>query len=343
MTPLTRHEWDVLLRAAAAAPSLHNSQPWRFEAAGDAVKLYGDPSRRLEHADPDARQLHMSCGAALFNLRVAARRLGYEAAVSLLPDLGQPTLLARVVLNRATGPGHFEAELYAAIPRRRTNRRPFAHRPVHSSELRLLSDAAQAEGATLTTVDEEELSRLTGLVHEAELMDATDPERRVESGAWIGTAPTRRDGVPMSAVGPVPTNVDAVFRDLASRRATPTRERAEFESQPTLAVLYTDGDWPRHWLRAGQALEHIWLLATVHGIAISFLNQPLEYPDLRGLVRDPRTRIGHPQMLLRMGYGAPVPATPRRPLGDVAPGHSDATEQTGDESSGQVRDEGPSR
>lgn len=224
-----------------------------------------------------------------------------------------------------------EAELSAAIPRRRANRQPFVNRSVRSRELRLLSDAARAEGATLKVVgDDDERTRLTGLVHEAELIDATDLPRRVENATWIGTEPSRGDGVPIEAVGPVPTNADAAFRDLASHQTNPSRERAEFETRPTLAVLYTDGDWPRHWLSAGQALEHIWLLATVHDIAISFLNQPLERPELRQLVRDPSTRIGYPQMLLRMGYGIPVSRTPRRHLSKVAPRLPPTTEEKGD-------------
>ena len=63
-----------LVAAATLAPSMHNTQPWRFrfDPAGETISLYADPARMLPVADPDGRSLHISCGAALFNLRLGA-------------------------------------------------------------------------------------------------------------------------------------------------------------------------------------------------------------------------------------------------------------------------------
>ena len=97
----------------------------------------------------------------------------------------------------------------------------------------------------------------------------------------------------------------------------PERRVAQFERTPTVALLSTTQDSPVDWVRAGQALQRALLVATNEGIAASFMNQPLELPDLRWLVRSPITGRGHTQMILRMGYGVPVPATPRRPLDQV--------------------------
>ena len=91
------------------------------------------------------------------------------------------------------------------------------------------------------------------------------------------------------------------------------RDHATFEVAPTIAVLSTAQDRPVDWVRAGQALERLLLEATAAGVAASFLNQPLEHDDLRFLVRSPLTGVGNSQMILRLGYGDEVPATPRRP------------------------------
>ena len=89
------------------------------------------------------------------------------------------------------------------------------------------------------------------------------------------------------------------------------RDHAVFEKAPTLAVLSTTSDKPVDWVRAGQALERVLLEATAAGISASLMNQPVEQDDLRWQVRNPLTGIGHGHMLLRLGYGSPVPATPR--------------------------------
>src|SRR5271169_5461257 len=81
---------------AVWAPSVHNTQPWRFIADGQQISLHADVDRRLTVADPDGREMMISCGAALFNVRLALRALGYIPETSVRPDPDQPTLVAQV-------------------------------------------------------------------------------------------------------------------------------------------------------------------------------------------------------------------------------------------------------
>jgi hypothetical protein len=121
-----------LLRAAAAAPSMHNTQPWRFRVsnADRAIELRADPARQLPYGDPAGRAAHIACGAALFNLRLAAAAAGLRADARLLPDPREPLLLATVRLAGPHRPAADEGELHAAIEQRHTNRQPFSRRPV---------------------------------------------------------------------------------------------------------------------------------------------------------------------------------------------------------------------
>ncbi|MYS47673.1 nitroreductase, partial [Streptomyces sp. SID5998] len=116
----------------------------------------------------------------------------------------------------------------------------------------------------------------------------------------------------------------ALLRDFAGRRRVPGRGGADFEESPRLAVLSTRGDTPADWLVAGQALERVLLEATAAGLATSLTSHPLESPELRPLARDPVTGRGQVQMVLRLGYGPPGPATPRRPVADVLDVEPDA-------------------
>ena len=159
-----------LLRAATLAPSMHNTQPWRFRVsdASQAIELYADPSRMLPYSDPGGRAVHIACGAALFNLRLAVAVAGREPVVRLLPDARQPQLLAVLRLAGPHRPDEAESELHAAIPVRRTNRQPFSNRPVPPGVLAELAEAAAVEGAALHFPGDAETARLLDLVSDAE-------------------------------------------------------------------------------------------------------------------------------------------------------------------------------
>jgi nitroreductase len=305
-----------LLRAATLAPSMHNTQPWRFRVSPEdqAIELYADPARMLAHSDPRGRAVHIACGAALFNLRLAVAVAGREPVVRLLPDPGHPHLLAVLRMAGPHRPGEADTELHAAIARRHTNRGPFSNRAVPPGVLAELVQAAAAEGAVLQLPDHAETARLLALVSDAERDLLADPAYRAELARWAG-GNRDRDGIPGSALGPRDPYGRTRVRDFTPDRREPAGY-AWFEEDPRLAVLSTGGGSRKDWLHAGQALQRVLLTATARGIAAAPLTQPLEMSDA-WLVRDPRSGSGHPQMILRLGYGLPVPATPRRPVSDV--------------------------
>jgi nitroreductase len=311
---LSRPLVGELLAAATAAPSMHNTQPWRFTVSQDAIELRADPERTLPVADPAGRAVHIACGAALLNLRLAAAVAGREPVVQLLPDPDQPLLLATV---RLAGPHRAlsaERELHAAITLRHTNRGPFSGHPVPAGVLAELADAARVEGGILHVLDRDETVRVLHLVRDAERAWLADPAYRAELARWAG-GPRDRDGIPDSALGPRSPDRPAPVREFTPGRAGPTGY-AWFEEDPQLAVLSTHSGGRAQWLLAGQALQRVLLTATGRGIAASPLTQPLERSDA-WLVRDPRSGPEAPQMILRLGYGLPVPGTPRRPVPEV--------------------------
>ena len=173
-----RDEEELLLRAAVAAPSFHNTQPWQFAVASDRVEVYADPSRQLRHADPSGRSLLISVGAAVFNLRVAAEHLGFRPTVRLAREVQlpgpAPVLVATVDLGRRTGAGEL-APLFPAVAARRTNRLPFDELPVALEILANLVDAAESEGAVLSVHDDpEQVGRIVGLLRSAEIEERTE-------------------------------------------------------------------------------------------------------------------------------------------------------------------------
>ncbi|MGH4006688.1 MAG: Acg family FMN-binding oxidoreductase [Pseudonocardiaceae bacterium] len=304
------------LRAAALAPSTHNTQPWRFRVAGGAFEVWADPSRRLPVVDPDDRQLRLACGAAVFNLRLAVLRAGRMPHVTMLPDPQHPLLLARVQVGATAVADPHTLALARAMADRRTNRRPFFPEPVPVLQRAALRRGAEIEHARLLLVEDPGQRRsLRELVHAAHRAQQADPAFHAELRTWTGHAGARRDGVPAALGGPRPEPQDQwVLRDFTGGAARERVQGKDFEPDPLIAVLFSFSDSPLDQLRCGQALQRVLLTATTEGLVSSFLSQPVEQPaqrrELRRLFGDHRW----PQTVLRIGYGCPTGASPRRPV-----------------------------
>lgn len=310
------------VRLAVLAPSSHNTQPWLFAVGDSGVSLFMDRTRALPVADPDDRELTISCGAALYQLRLALAFAGVASRVVRMPDPEEPDLLARVEFIGEHQPSEGERELFCQIPARRTSRFPFEARPLSSTLVGELGRAAAAEGAWLVVVeDEEDKGWLADLIATADRRQMADKRFRRELAAW--TRPNtshRRDGIPGSGLGLgtlASVGAPIVLRtfDLGEGRAARDRELAL--GSPALAVLGSRDDSAPELVRAGEALARTLLLARASGVFASYLNQPIEVEDLRPEVERLVRAPGRAQLILRLGYGRPVPPTPRRPVEEV--------------------------
>jgi nitroreductase len=327
LSPFTDdHSLFRIIRAAQRAPSVHNTQPWSFWVrADDRIDLRANirardsdhPAGWLHFSDPLARELVISCGAALFNLRMAVRASGHDLAVWLLPDPdGDPALLASVeiVTGRILRPSADEQELYDAITRRHTYRWPFTtkHR-VPASILTEMQFTAAKERGWLRALYPFQATDWLHAAGQAERSLVCDKEYLTEMRRWT-TGAERGLGVPKSAYGPQPESRNSPVRDY-NCTVRDGRPAERFETHPQLLSLATDDDRPLDWLRAGQALQRALLEATRHGVAASFLTQSLELADHRRQTRRWPAAWSFaetPQMIIRVGYPArPAPVTPR--------------------------------
>jgi nitroreductase len=313
----------AVVQLATLAPSVHNSQPWRWRWDGEVLELREDRSRALAVLDPSGRELVLSCGAALLGARLCLAELGWAAQVALLPDGDGGDVLARIRPTGRQEPTPDEHELALAAPRRVTDRDPYDRRALPPELLTALREAAEAEGAWLRVVgrdgDEVELEVL--LAH-ADSAQRSDPAYLQELETW--RTETGEVGVPTRALPTVPSSVrgDSLsLRDFdaghppAGDRSPSSADRSP--EHPTVVVLGTQDDGRRDWLQAGQALMRVLLRATVDGVAAQPITSVLEVPPLRARLRSALGLVGHPQMVLRAGYGTAGPATHRLPVDEV--------------------------
>jgi nitroreductase len=309
---------ETCIAAAVAAPSIFNTQPWRYrlDPGAMAFEVRAAQERGLRHTDPVGRALHVSAGASVFNLRVAVAHFGWSPVVRLLPSPEDPGLLATVRLTG--GPdrhlaGH-RGDLFPAIWRRHSSRFPFSGRPIRPDVRAELAEAAHMEGASLAWPTNPETARLLRVTAEAEHRSRTDHARGTESRRWVHHDPDDSSdaGLPQAALGPQDAGERLPMRDFTAQRHPGTLPAQNFETHPVIGLLTTEHDRRTDWLRAGQALEHVLLVATVHGLRTSLMHQPMEWPDLRRSLSPSPDHTGHAQMLVRLGHGPEGPATPRR-------------------------------
>jgi hypothetical protein len=323
-----------VIQKATSAPSIHNSQPWRWRYDDDGLHLFADATRLLQVADPDGRQLLVSCGAALGFARLALRARGFDTTVTLGAELNGATPPADgtelAVLSLAgQRPAHAaELDLVAAMAARHTDRRPFLPGPLDQADVVALRHAAESEaGWLLVFEDPDRRIDAAVLLAHADWIESQDPAYVAELKSWSRTDPGATDGIPRASVvtaervresefvvrdfdvvGEAGTRLDDIVDDVVVER-------------PTVVALGTDSDQPADRLLAGTALGRVLLTATARGAAASPLGQVVDVSSARSLLSEAAGGVGHVQMVLRVGYPdpatGPLPATPRRPVDEV--------------------------
>lgn len=312
--PLTR-----IVELACLAPSVHNTQPWRWQLRDNEIELYADHDRQLAVSDPVGRNLVISCGAALHHAQVAARALGWMPRVARLPDPDNPDLLARLELAPHP-PSHSATEALEALQNRVTDRRRFTSWPVPGERLVALVSAAVATGAAAVAVTDA-VDRVQVELGVSRALDLQERDQDLVTEQRLWRDHGAHDGIPTRAL---PERV-AESRSRRSRfypELLDESQRQLVDGYDGIVVLGGRGDDVADWLATGEALSALWLRATLDGLAVVPLSQAIE-------VAETRTTLEHgvlggrvtPHLLIRVGWQPmgrrDLTRTPRRPVADV--------------------------
>ncbi|MFD4356666.1 Acg family FMN-binding oxidoreductase [Nocardia sp. NPDC058518] len=305
------------LQLAVRAPSVHNTQPWRWRIRPGGVDLFADFGRQVSATDPKARALVVSCGAALHHLEVAFAMLGWQADIDRMPDPDRPDHLATMEFTPRS-PTDLDIRLAAAIHLRQSDRRRYPGLPVASHDLRAVSRCAARFGAAARHVPDLLLSHLAAPMRRAAARHATDTNYLAELEQWSGC-----HGAPAGV--PARNAPAARASDELPVRAFAETELSEYTDEPDSAhwlVVCTPRDNRLSQLRAGQATSAMLLQATHRGLATSLQSEPLGMVDLRDQIRTTVLQeCAYPHVMIRVGVmphaAAPLESTPRRDLAEV--------------------------
>ncbi len=314
-----------LLRFAILAPSTYNTQPWRFRVSCDGVEIFADYTRRMPVADPGGRELLMSIGAAVMNLRVAAAHFGFGCDIAYNHSGASEAALANVRLTPAVAQHQVDralAPLFPFIMRRHTNRHAFLLSRIPVSVLERASALADGtEARAMTSTDGERNARIADLVARGDRTLMADAAYRRNISAWVHAhAASHADGLPaqafgfdgrLAAIAPWATRV----LDLGKIRAAHDKNLC-LEAPGLIALCANDSTG--NFLAVGELLECILLHLTCDGLHHSYFNMPVQVPELRTELQGVLDVSVPPQLLLRVGYSLSEPIrTPRRPIEEV--------------------------
>ncbi len=313
-----------IVQAAIWAPSVHNTQPWWFTFGDAGLTMFADAGRQLTVADASGREMLISCGAALFNARLAVRSLGYVPDTQVLPDPAEPLLIALVSCAGRQPAAEFEQQLFRQVTRRRTHRGGFDPLPLSAELLAVLAAGVARDGAALRIIaDPADCAMLAAEVQSAEDRQHADARYVQELAAWVVRPESvRRDGVPHTAY---PNRPEHTLPDFPGRDFAHGRDwgRPRFGS-PTVShsagvacLLTTTQDRPADWVAAGQALQRLLLTGACCGVAAAMHSQPLELAEPRELIRSRLCEGDYPQLMLRLGTVTQTAVSRRRPVDAV--------------------------
>ncbi|MBT0567181.1 hypothetical protein [Williamsia sp. CHRR-6] len=304
---------------ACHAPSVHNSQPWKWRLRDDRLDLYPDATRLLR-TDPYGRQLIMSCGAVLHHLTVALAVEGIETTIGRFPAGAPGSSIATVGMTWGARPDARTTAMARAITERHTDRRPFRRAPL-GDLLPSSSAASAALGVSVYRLGDDARMLVSGAARVSAAIHRYDSVYQNEIHWWAGHD-RPYEGIPPSLLPDGVTARGVIGRDFPL--GTLQAGGATLD-ESTWLMLCTAVDSPELWLRTGELMSEVLLAATAAGLASCTVTHVIQDPDSRKLLRkaipaELGRRFLHPQVLIRLGaHQVPgLPATSsRRPVDEV--------------------------
>jgi nitroreductase len=325
---LDRHATEAAVDVAIRAPSIHNTQPWRWVFDGETLTLLADRSRQLRVADPSGHSLLISCGAAAELTELGLRAAGWRVGSTLLPDSDDQDVLVRFRAAAREEPDEAVRAQVEAVQRRRSDRRPFSPDGVSGDDIEKLRTATRGDGVYVDfPTRPDQLIDLASAVSWADREERHDEAYIAEMNEWLRDPDVHAtsDGIPLDAVPHVssghPRHTDIPVRDFEVGVSGHQLIDRDIDEHPLIGVIFTDADMAIDQLRAGAAMMRLMLEAELLGLTSCPLSQAVDLTAFRSRLPGLMGWTGHPQMILRLGHPAePAEAlapTPRRGTSDV--------------------------
>ncbi len=334
----------LILSYAILAPNAHNIQPWWVKLTSPLeFELYIDQDRLLPETDPYARQIHISHGAFIELLDLAARYYGYLIDIHYFPQgmldntlvSDKPIAHIQIIKSKIAEPDH----LFNSIFDRVSNKRKYDDKPISTDILTQLTLALYEDVSSLSfTNDPRLLKTISSITNSAMQIETEDHRRNDETLQMFrfndAELEQYRDGLSIDQAG-VSGIKKAIAETFFVTRHKAMNDKSAFSKEAiNLTQMQADSAMAWAWLTTknntrqeqiliGRTYARVHLKATELGLAMQPLSQILqEYDDMSTLqkrffklLKIPK---GHTvQMLFRLGYAPTVRHTVRRKLENI--------------------------
>lgn len=309
------------VQLAGRAPSLHNSQPWRWVVDGDAIHLFLDADQAPRHTDTTGRELLISCGAVLDHLEVAMAAAGWKAHVERFPNPNNPDHLASLSFSPMDFVTEGHRRRAAAILQRRTDRLPFAAPPEWDAFLQRLAATVKSVWVRIDVIADEFRPQLAEASRMTESLRLYDSPYHAELVGWT-TEIAVSEGIPATSLVSAAENERVGIGRADFPKVADGDRRADVATDHSkVLVLSTYDDTREAMLRCGEVLSEALLDATMAGLATCTLTHITEVPESRQIVSALVARDATPRVLIRVGLAPGTddtgPPTGRRPVDEV--------------------------
>jgi nitroreductase len=309
---------------AGRAPSVHNSQPWRWVTEDDpeksAVHLFVDHRQTVPATDHSGREALLSCGAVLDHLRIAMAAAQYQTSITRFPDPSDPSHLATAEFSPIDHVNEAQRHRARAMLRRRTDRLPFGPPAGWHLFEPVLRSTFDEDVVMLDVLSEDQRPCLVEASQLSEALRHDDPSYHVELQWWTSSFALTQGMPPTALLSVTERRRVDIARDFPIRSHQDRRPEIAEDSSKVL-VLSTPDDTRADVLRCGEVLSTVLIECTMAGMATCTLTHLIESKQSRDIVAGLTGRRGEPQVLIRVGTAPPMespPApTPRRPLDSV--------------------------
>ncbi len=305
-------KFEKLILDAIAAPSGHNTQPWKFRVTEGIIEIHPDYSKALPIADKNNRELFISLGAALANLELSSAYYNYHTKVNFDNEFIQVALTEHKQDD-------IQLDMYNSIKSRHSNRRLYDGKRIEDSTINALSNIAKDEIGIKYIDKPDDINKLIELSSEANFKMLENDEYFTELKSWIrfndSDIEENLDGLAYNAtLNPsAPAWLGKIFMNLFANAKKQSAKDAELiKSSSSILCLYSKLDDRKSWIETGRQFERIALFLESKNIKNAHVNQCCQVEEIRSKFAETMQINGFPQLILRIGYAEPTAKSPRR-------------------------------
>lgn len=291
---LSTSQKNELIQAAIYAPSADNSQPFQFYwKNNNTLELWIDKTRSGKASDNRYILSDIALGAVIENVFICAQSLFLVTEINYLPNESEEEYLVAIIDFSPSDTASGKTNLVDEIPARCTDRRfPFKG-PITPQTIDLLTDAAQQYDCDLLSfTNKKMIKRVLPVIQQAETIRFKSKILHQELFSTVHfDNEESKEGMPISVLA-IEKPAQPLFKQMKKWSVMSfvnniggasmlglRSVRIPIMFSPALVLITMKNKERLSVIKAGRAIQRVWLQATQQGLSV----QPYAAPGIFSL------------------------------------------------------------